>query len=118
MNRGHALALDKLTINAALAAADGRSADALAQYREAFRGWRSLGLAWDEALAVIDMAKFLGVSDPEMEPAVDWARETLTRLGAKPYLARLDEVIAAAPAADAGPKVAPAPTREVTAPVS
>ena len=62
-------------------------------YREALRGWRALGLAFDEALTVLDIAILLDPTDREMPEAADAlhaARETLTRLGADPFLARLD----------------------------
>jgi class 3 adenylate cyclase/tetratricopeptide (TPR) repeat protein len=90
MHRGQAVSLDKATIRAGIAALEGRPVDALAGYRDALRGWRALGLAWDEALAVIDMVTLLGPTDSDSRAAIDWARETLTRLGAKPYLDRLD----------------------------
>ncbi len=75
---------------AMIAALDGHPAEALSLYRGALRAWRDLGLAWDEALCVIDMATLLDPTDPEVHAAADAAREILTRLGAKPFLARLE----------------------------
>jgi len=94
MYRGAALALDKQSIEAGIAALEGRTAEALALYREALRGWRTLGCAWDEALAAVDMARLLGPGEPDVKAAADWARETLTRLGAQPFLDRLDAALA------------------------
>jgi tetratricopeptide (TPR) repeat protein len=87
---GPANEADRRTIRAGLAALDGRPAEALPLYREALRAWRDLGLAWDEALCGIDMATLLDPADPEVRSAADSAREIFVRLGAKPFLARLD----------------------------
>jgi tetratricopeptide (TPR) repeat protein len=87
---GPAVEPDRRTIRAGIAALEGRTADALPLYREALRAWRDLGLAWDEALCGLDMAMLLDPTDPEVRAAADSAREILTRLGAKPFLARLE----------------------------
>ena len=79
-----------MTIRAGLAALEGRAADALGQYREALRGWHDLGLAWDEALTGIDMATLLEPSEAEVRAAAESSRQILVRLGAKPFLERLD----------------------------
>ncbi len=92
--RGQAIGLDVVTLRAGLAALEGRRADAIAGYREVLRGWSQLGLAFDHAMAVLDMAILLAPTEREMAEApvaVEAARETLTRLGARPFLARLDE---------------------------
>jgi class 3 adenylate cyclase len=92
--RGQAIDLDRVTLRAGIAAIEGRRPDAIAGYREALRGWRGLGLAFDEAMATLDMAIVLAPSEREMAEApeaIRVARETLTRLGAEPFLARLDE---------------------------
>jgi tetratricopeptide (TPR) repeat protein len=91
--RGQAFGLDIRTARAGLAALEGRRSDAVAGYREALRGWRQLGLAFDEAMAVLDLAILLAPSEREMgeaATAIEWARDTLARLGARPLLARLD----------------------------
>ena len=59
-NHGAALDTDRVAIRAGLAALDGRPDEALGLYREALASWRSLGLAWDEALTAIDMVMLLG----------------------------------------------------------
>ncbi len=96
--RGAALDLDLKTLRAGIIAVEGRSAEALGLYREALPGWRQLGLAFDEALAVVDMATFLADRDRaslDVRDAVEWARATLQRLGAAPFLARLGDASAA-----------------------
>ena len=100
MMRGEALANDRKSLLASIAAIEGRAAEALGLYREALAGWRSLGLAWDEALTVIDMARFLGPSEAEVHTAADWALATMQRLGAKPYIERLQVAMNAPDAAE------------------
>jgi len=90
---GRVVEVRRTTIRAGLAALEGRTADALALYREALRGWQDTGLPWDQALTGIDMATLLDPSNPEVRAAAQSARETLVRLGAKPFLARLDAAI-------------------------
>ena len=70
---GPALEADRTTIRAGIAALEGRTADALALYREALRAWRDLGLAWDEALCAIDMAMLLDPAEPEVQAAAERA---------------------------------------------
>ena len=91
--RGQAIGLDLATLRAGVAALEGRRAEAIAGYRDVLRGWRQLGLAFDEALAALDMAILLAPTAGEMAEsptAIEWARETLERLGARPLVARLD----------------------------
>jgi hypothetical protein len=93
MFRGQALSMDKSSIEAGIAALEGREAEALALYRQTIEGWRALKLAWDEALTVVDMVTFLGASGSEERASADWARGTLTDLGALPYLERLESAL-------------------------
>jgi tetratricopeptide (TPR) repeat protein len=91
---GRAVEADRATIRAGIASLDGRPADAVASYRDALRSWRDLGLAWDEALAGIDMALLLDPTDPFVRAAGEGAREILFRLEAAPFIARLDAALA------------------------
>ncbi|HET7701831.1 MAG TPA: AAA family ATPase [Candidatus Limnocylindrales bacterium] len=94
---GPALEVDRLVARAGVAALDGRGSEALAAYREAIRGYRALGLGFDEAVAVVDMAMVLPAPErdaPDVTAAIDGARATLTRLGATPLLARLTSIAA------------------------
>ncbi len=91
--RGQAIALDFATLSAGVAALEGRRPGAIAGYREALRGWRSLKLDFDEAMAIVDMATLLAPTEREMAEApaaIAAARATLTTLGGTPFLARLD----------------------------
>ena len=87
---GPAMEADRRTIQAGVAALEGRSDEALVLYRDALRAWRELGLAWDEALCGLDMALLLDPSEPEVQAAAEAAREILVRLEAVPFIARLD----------------------------
>ena len=96
---GPAIEVDRLTIQAGIAALQGRPADALSFYREALRGWRELGLPWDEALCGVDMTTLLDPTDPDVKDAADSAREIFTRLGAPPFLVRLEAALLRPPSA-------------------
>jgi hypothetical protein len=81
-------------MRAGIAALEGRPADALALYRQALRDWRELGCVWDLALCGLDMTLLLDPSQPEVRAAADSAREIPVRLGARPFVERLDEALA------------------------
>ena len=90
--RGQAISLDRATLRAGIAALEDRRGDAIAGYRDVLRGWRQLGCDFDESMATLDMAILLAPTEQEMpdaSAAIEAARETLTRLGARPLLARL-----------------------------
>jgi hypothetical protein len=104
---GPVIEVRRTTLRAGLAALAGRSSDALALYREALRGWRELGIVWDEVLTAIDMATLLDPADPDVRAAAASSREILTRLRAAPYLERLDAALARS--GPTAPVIAPAP---------
>jgi len=91
--RGRAIDADRTTIRAGIASLEGRPDDALSLYREAMRTWRDLGLVWDEALCAIDMATLLDPAEPEVQAAAESARGILARLGARPFLERLNAAL-------------------------
>jgi hypothetical protein len=80
------------TLGANLAALEGRRADGVAAFAEAAGRWRELGSEFDLALCQLDAVRALGVAGPEGSAAAAEAREILSRLGAAPFLARLDEL--------------------------
>jgi class 3 adenylate cyclase len=92
--RGQAVDLDLATLRAGVAALEGRRAESVAAYREAIRGWRQMGLAFDESLAVLDMAILLDPVEPDLRALVDTARESLRQLGAQPLLEKLETATA------------------------
>ena len=98
----------RVSIRAGLAALDGRTADALSLYRDAIRRFRESGVPLDEAFTGIEMATLLDPAIPEVVAAVEAGREILARLGAKPFLERLE---AAVGRQRAGQRESPAPRR-------
>ena len=91
---GPIIAARKQAVRAGVAALEGRSAEALALYREALNGWRQTGAVWDEALTGLDMAELLDPADPEIADVLASTRSILERLRAKPYLERLESAAA------------------------
>jgi class 3 adenylate cyclase/tetratricopeptide (TPR) repeat protein len=84
----------RVTIDAGLAAAEGRTNEALGLYRDALRRWRDLHFVVDEALCAIDMVTLLDPAEADVRAAAEAAREILLRLKAKPLLERLDAAMA------------------------
>jgi tetratricopeptide (TPR) repeat protein len=82
----------QLATRAALDALEGRRAEALVGYREAMRISRANGADFELALLAVDAAVALGPDEPEIARPLEQARETLTRVRAQPYVARLDDV--------------------------
>jgi hypothetical protein len=94
---GPVLDVDRAVARAGVTALRGGGPEALAAYREAIRGYRGLGLAFDEALLVVDMATVLPAPErdaADVRAAIENARQTLARLAAGPLLARLDAAAA------------------------
>ena len=87
------------TISAGLAALEGRAREAVALYRDALKEWRATRSPWDEALTGLDMAQLLDPADPDVAAAITSTRAILERLGARPYIERLDAAISRAPSA-------------------
>jgi len=84
----------RATIRAGLAAAEGRTGDALAEYRDVIRIWRELSLGNDEHFTAMDMVFLIGASNPEVQPYAAAAREFFERVGARPFVERLDAAFA------------------------
>jgi hypothetical protein len=90
-------------LEAGLAALEGRRSEAVSGFREARRLLRELGLVVSVADNGLDFVSAVGPADPEARAAADEARATYTRLGAKPWLDRLDTILGeVTPAAAAG----------------
>jgi tetratricopeptide (TPR) repeat protein len=93
-SKGRAMDADRAAIRAGLAALAGDRAAARAGYRLALTAFRDLGLPWDEALAGMEAAQWLGDGDAELAAWAETSRAVFTRIGAIPLIARLDEAIA------------------------
>jgi hypothetical protein len=70
---------------AALAAIDGRRAEALVGFTDAIRQWRELGLHVEAAVCALNLVTMLGASEPETRAAADEAGAVFARLGARPF---------------------------------
>ncbi|HEY2916479.1 MAG TPA: adenylate/guanylate cyclase domain-containing protein [Candidatus Limnocylindrales bacterium] len=84
---------DQVLARAGLAAVDGRSAEAIAGFREALRGYRAIGASFAEAVAAVDLATLLPAAErraADLDEAIRTAEATLSRLGARPFLERLE----------------------------
>lgn len=90
---GRVVEARRTTLRAGIAAFEGRENESIALYREAIRSWRDLGMVWDEALTGIDAAEVLEPSVPKVGEIVASTRGILERLGAKPFLSRLDAAL-------------------------
>lgn len=88
-----AIDLRRRCARAGLAALDGRPVEAARGYRDSLRGMLDLGLVWDHALAAVEMATVVGPGQPDVQEAAAIARRALERMGAKPFLARLDAAL-------------------------
>jgi hypothetical protein len=81
--------------NAAVAALEGRTADALAGFRDVRTTLDRLQQHFDAALRAVDAAVLLP-DEAEIHAWADEARPLLEDLRARPYLAKLDEALASA----------------------
>jgi class 3 adenylate cyclase/tetratricopeptide (TPR) repeat protein len=84
----------RATMQAGIAALEGRSREAVSLYRDASEAWRRLRVTWEEALTGLDMATVLDPSIPDVSAVAESTRAIFERLGATPYLERLDATVA------------------------
>ena len=90
---GRVVDLERRAIRAALSAHDGDREHAAREYAAILPELAEMGLAYKQALVVLDMALVLGPDDPVVRASVDDARAILERLGARAISARLDELM-------------------------
>jgi hypothetical protein len=83
----------RLQARAALAALEGRLAEAIAAYRAARSVLAAGGFTLDAALAALDFVFAVGPDVPEARAAAEEARVVFQRVRAKVYLERLDAVV-------------------------
>ena len=87
----------RLQASAAVAAFEGRIAEAVAGFRDARAGLLALEQYFDAATWVVEAAILLP-GEPEVRTWASEARPLLEELRAKPYLEKLDEALASVPA--------------------
>jgi class 3 adenylate cyclase/tetratricopeptide (TPR) repeat protein len=78
---------------AAIAAMDGRTAEAVAGFRDAARRQEDIGNRFGKALSQLTMVTSLGTGVPEALDAAEDARAVFTELGAEPFLRLLDAAV-------------------------
>ncbi|OGN86947.1 MAG: hypothetical protein A2X23_01055 [Chloroflexi bacterium GWC2_73_18] len=88
--RGRWLENSRRVARAGLAAIEGRVEEAAGLYGEAAGRWRELDLPFELAMTGLDAAAALGAGEPQVAGLIDEARVVLGRLGAAPFLARLE----------------------------
>ena len=94
---GRIIDLSRRTVRAGLLALGGDPEGAAREYASILPQLADLGLVFERALIVLDMARLLGPDAPIVRESVDEAREILDRLGARPYAERLEELMAGRP---------------------
>jgi class 3 adenylate cyclase/tetratricopeptide (TPR) repeat protein len=82
---------------AAIAAMDGRTAEAVAAFRDAARRQEDLGNHFGRALCHLTMVTLLGPGVPEVMDAAENARTLFTELGAAPFLRLLEHALKPGP---------------------
>jgi hypothetical protein len=95
---GPVLEADRTRIAAGIAALERGPAEALTGFLDALRAYAQLNLPFEEAACAVDLAVLLPGAVRESAAAaaaIEAARDTLTKLGAAPWLARLDAARAA-----------------------
>ncbi len=92
--RGTAVGLHRDALAAAVAALDGRWAEATAGFADAWRRYRDLRLDVGLALSMLDCLAVAPPGDPFAVQAAGEARSILEREGASAYLAQLDRLLA------------------------
>ena len=90
---GRVVDLERRAFGAALSAHDGDLERAGREYAAVLPELAEMGLVYKQALVVLDMALLLGPDDPVVQTSVGDARAILERLGARPFSARLDELM-------------------------
>jgi len=96
--RGRANRTSLHTVEAGLAALEGRRGHAIPAYREATAAWRELICDGGLAFALLDMVKLLGADTAEGREAGAELRPLLERLDGRALLSILDGLEASAPA--------------------
>jgi len=87
--RGRWMAAERLTVEAGLAALEGRLEVSAETYGKAIEAWRTLDCTLDLALCELDLVTLLGPDHPDATAAKE-ARDILAQLGATPFLERLN----------------------------
>src|SRR4029077_936354 len=80
----------RIAARGGIAALEGRLDDAVAAYRDALAQYRAIGHNFDLACAGLDCLLLVGPDEPLPREAAAEARAIFARVGARPYMERLD----------------------------
>ena len=87
---------------AGIAALEGRRDEAIGSFLDALRRFGELGFEFEVARVGLDFVLLLGPDVPEARSAGEQARAIFERVGAKPYLERLDAAMTRATSSQSG----------------
>jgi class 3 adenylate cyclase/tetratricopeptide (TPR) repeat protein len=90
---GRLSTLDRRLLRAGLAALDGRRVEAIREARAVLLEYERMGLPWRQAVGTLMLVATVGTDEPEVRALAEAAREILVRLGARPFLERLDAAL-------------------------
>jgi class 3 adenylate cyclase/predicted ATPase len=91
----------RTAVRAGIAALEGRRDEAIAGFRDALARLRAIGEDFELARTGLDFGLLVGPGEPAARAAAAEARPIFERVGARPYLERLDAAAAGATTADA-----------------
>jgi class 3 adenylate cyclase/tetratricopeptide (TPR) repeat protein len=100
--------LRRRSLEAGLAGLRGEAGEAAVGYRHVLDGWRQLGHAYEEGFTAIDMVSVLDPELDEVRRAAERGIEVFERMGATPFLARLEASMARRTPSRSAPSAAPA----------
>jgi class 3 adenylate cyclase/tetratricopeptide (TPR) repeat protein len=113
-------ALD-LAGSAGIAALEGKIDLAIENYREALEALAAIHINWLVATIGFEFAVLVGIDQPAARDAADRSREIFGRIGARPWLDKLDALTAGPPRSPRGgeavPSAASGPAAEKSSPV-
>jgi len=95
---GAGIAASRIAARAGIAALDGRTNDAIVGFRDALDRHTARGAAINVARHGLDFVLLVGPEQPAAREAAVEARAIFERVGARPYLAKLDEAMGGATA--------------------
>ena len=95
--RGRAIPAYTAELAAGAAALEGDVVEARAGFDEALRRYREMDLPWQVAQAALGVASVMDIDDPHVRAIADEGRHVLVRLGATPFVAAMDALLAEVP---------------------
>ncbi len=93
----------RASVHGGVAALEGRRSETITVYREIVGRFMERGQAFEAATEATQLVMLVGADDPVVRTLADEARAVFERIGARPWLARLEAAIAGPPVAPAVP---------------